>query len=253
MARIPSVGGNWKMNTTRADAAELAAAVAGAGGAGCDVTVFPPFTLLTLVAEALADTDVRVGGQDVYFEPEGAFTGEISAGMLLDAGATAVLIGHSERRHVIGEDDGLIARKLNAALEAGLAATLCVGETLEQREAGRTEAVNLGQLDAGLDAVPPAAFERLTIAYEPVWAIGTGRTASPADAQAVHAAIRTRLAERYDEGLAQAIRLQYGGSVKPANAAELFAQADIDGGLIGGASLEAESFTAIVNAARQSG
>ncbi len=253
-ARTPIVGGNWKMNTDLATAVELADdVVAGCDRHGliraCDAAVFPPFPYLQAVGKTLGHSGVLLGAQDVSHEPNGAFTGEISAEMLVDLNVHVVICGHSERRHVIGEDDELVNLKTIAALDASLWVILCVGETLEQREAGDTEEVVLRQLRAGLDDVPIEQMRQVVIAYEPVWAIGTGRNATPGDAQAVHAAIRRDLSRLYDDGVAASTRIQYGGSVKPANAAELFAQPDVDGFLVGGASLKAEDFLAIVKAA----
>ncbi|MHC5002101.1 MAG: triose-phosphate isomerase [Planctomycetota bacterium] len=250
--RTSIVGGNWKMNTDRASGIALADAVVEACGSlapRCDIVLYPPFPYLEAVGRALEGSGIALGAQDVYHEASGAFTGEVSPGMLRDVGATDVLVGHSERRHVLGEDDAMVRRKLEAALAAGLRVTLCIGETLEQREAGRTEAVNLAQLGSALEGLRADDLGRLTIAYEPVWAIGTGRTATPADAEAVHRVVRADVARLYDGSSAADLRIQYGGSVKAANAAELFAEPDIDGGLIGGASLEAEQFAAIVHAA----
>jgi triosephosphate isomerase len=246
------VGGNWKMNTDLASAVELAEGVV-AGCADlvqhCDIAVFPPFPYLQAVGKALGHHSILLGAQDVFYEDNGAFTGEVSAEMLVDLNVGVVLAGHSERRHVIGEDDETVNLKARAALDAGLWVILCVGETIEQREAGKTNQVNLGQLRAGLDGVPIEQMRQVTIAYEPVWAIGTGRNAQPADAQAVHNLLRTELAELYDKSVADSVRIQYGGSVKANNALELFSQPDIDGGLIGGASLKVDEFTAIVRAA----
>ncbi len=251
--RKPFVGGNWKMNLDLASSTALAAAVAAkaADFAGkTEVTLFVPFVYIQAVGQVLKGVDaVRLGAQDFYHEPDGAFTGEISLAMLKDLGVTDVLVGHSERRHVIGEPDALLNAKTKAALDQGFEVTLCIGELLEQREAGQTDAVNDQQLTAGLAGVPADQMDRLTVAYEPVWAIGTGKTATPEDAQAAHAHIRQKLAALYTEEIAAKIRIQYGGSVKPGNAQELFAQEDIDGGLIGGAALKADDFTAIVTAA----
>lgn len=251
-ARTPIVGGNWKMNTNGESGTALARAVADVFGEikGVEAFVCPPFPYLAQVGEVCkaAGGGLVVAAQDIYHEAHGAFTGEVSAAMLKDCGCGAVLLGHSERRHVIGETDALICKKTHAALEAGLTAVLCIGETLDQREAGKTDAVNKQQLTAGLEGVSTDQMAHVVIAYEPVWAIGTGETATPAQAQAVHAFIRARIAA-VDARRAAALRVLYGGSVKPANAAELFAMPDIDGGLIGGASLEAESFLAICNAA----
>ncbi len=248
--RRPCVGGNWKMNTNRSSATALAAGVARAcGGTKAEVIVFPPFVYLDAVGAAIKGSSIALGAQDVYFEGDGAFTGEISTAMLKDVGCTWALTGHSERRHVLGESDEVVNRKTRAALAAGLKVILCVGETRAQREAGQTDAINIGQIKAGLAGVSSAEMERVVIAYEPVWAIGTGLTASPADAQSAHAAIRTTVGELYGSGIAEGTRIQYGGSVKGANAAELFGQRDIDGGLIGGAALKVEEFAAIVRAA----
>ncbi|MFG0330409.1 MAG: triose-phosphate isomerase [Phycisphaerales bacterium] len=249
--RRPIVGGNWKMNTTRSEAVGLADAIASADtdGSSVEVVVFPPFPYLLAAQESIRDSAVALGAQDVYFEPNGAFTGEVSVSMLQDCGCKWVLCGHSERRHVLGEDDALINRKVRAARAAGLNVILCVGETLKQREAGETDAVNVSQLHRGLDGLTETDLSGVVIAYEPVWAIGTGRTASPADAQRAHEVIRATLAELCTNAVAERTRIQYGGSVKPNNAAELFAQPDIDGGLIGGASLKSADFVAIVQAA----
>lgn len=256
--RRPFVGGNWKMNTDLASGRELISAIgAGAGADGlvatCDIAVFPPFVYLQAIGELSGNSGIRLGAQDVYHEPNGAFTGEISIDMLLDLGVGVVLAGHSERRHVIGEDDALVNRKARAAAEAGLEVILCVGETMEQREAGDTQDVNLNQLKRGLDGIGAERMAQITIAYEPVWAIGTGHTATPEDAEAVHGLLRQKLAEIYDESTANSVRIQYGGSVKPNNARDLFVQPNIDGGLIGGASLKAEDFLAIVRAAAEAG
>lgn len=254
--RKPIVGGNWKMNTTQASGRTLADQVAAATSAAsltdrCEVAIFPPFVYLQHINTVLREhtSSVMLGAQDVYFEPDGAFTGEVSVNMLKDCGVTIVLTGHSERRHVLGESDAIVNRKTRAALDAGLTCILCVGETLAQREAGQTDQINNQQLTAGLKDVAPASMARLVVAYEPVWAIGTGKTATPQDAQSAHANIRSTLTKLYGQTIAQATRIQYGGSVKGSNAAELMGQPDIDGGLIGGASLKAEEFLAIVGAA----
>jgi triosephosphate isomerase len=262
--RRPFVGGNWKMNTDRAGALALAAAVADGValdglGIKVDIAVCPPAVHLGAVGDLLRSrgSSVKLGAQNVYPEPKGAFTGEISTAMLEDCGVAVVLTGHSERRHVLGEDDDLINRKTRAVLDSGggggggLACILCIGETLAQREAGETDAVNERQLRAGLAGVGGGHLEsgRLTVAYEPVWAIGTGKTATPADAQDAHAKIRAVLGSLYGPAAAGAVRVQYGGSVTPGNAPELMKQPDVDGGLIGGASLKADDFLAIVRAA----
>ncbi len=253
--RKPFVGGNWKINTYLETGRALGREVV-AGCEGIDdveVAIFPPIAYVLPMAGVLgkADSKVLLGAQDCYPEPEGAFTGEMSASQVADCQATVVLVGHSERRHVIGEDDALINRKVLAVLaQDALTCMLCIGETLEQREAGQTDVVNESQLRAGLNGVSPTQLDRLIIAYEPVWAIGTGRTATPEDAQNAHARCREVLGELFGPDQAQAIRILYGGSVKPGNARELFGQPDIDGGLIGGASLKGEDFLAIIEAAR---
>jgi len=251
--RTPTVGGNWKMNLDREGALALARDVCGRVGdaPGVEVSVYVPFPYLLEVGRAIADSgaSVRLGAQDLSDQDDGAFTGEVSTAMLRDCGVSTVLTGHSERRHVIGESDELIGAKTRKALEEGLDVVLCVGETIDQRKAGETDAINERQIRAGLGGVSAADMARVTIAYEPVWAIGTGMTATPADAQDAHAKIRTLLGAMYSPEIARGTRIQYGGSVKPGNAVELMAQADIDGGLIGGASLKGEDFEAIVLAA----
>lgn len=252
--RVPTVGGNWKMNTDRAGALALTRAIiAGLPQASVpgpvEVAIFPPFVYLAAVADTAKGTSLTVGGQDVYHAAKGAFTGEISPGMLLDVGCRAVLCGHSERRHVLHEGDDMVNAKLRTALASGLHATLCVGETLHQRNEGETHTVTERQVERGLRDVSASDLARLTIAYEPVWAIGTGKTASPEDAQDAHRHIRAVVGSLFGQPAGSAIRIQYGGSVTPANAAGLFAMPDVDGGLIGGASLKAEDFLAIVKAA----
>jgi len=244
------VAGNWKMNTDSQSAVTLAKAVAGgsAGLAGKTVAVCPPFVYLSAVAVAIKGTSVALGSQDVYFEANGAFTGEISTAMLKDVGCTYVICGHSERRHVIRETDELINRKVKAALAGGLRPIFCVGELLAERDTGRTEVVVDRQMKAGLAGVSAAQMASVTIAYEPVWAIGTGRTATPQQAQEVHAFIRNRLAGMYDKQVADQTCIQYGGSVKPSNAGDLMGQPDVDGLLVGGASLKAEDFLGILRA-----
>ncbi len=245
------IAANWKMNKTIAEARSFADALRGRAGevAGVDLLVAPPFFSVPAVAEILSGTAVDVGVQDVYHESEGAFTGEVSTAMVADAGATAVIVGHSERRHVLGENDTLIARKFGAVLAAGLAAILCVGETLEERDAGRAESVVAAQIDAAFEGHSAPEVVRAGVAYEPVWAIGTGRTATPDDAEAMHAFIRGRLAGRYGAETAAGIRILYGGSVKPANAGPLLSRDEIDGALVGGAGLEVDSFLDIARAA----
>lgn len=247
--RTPFVGGNWKMNTDRAGAANLAHEVAAFATAGVDIAVFPPFPYLLPAGAAVTGSGVILGAQDVYHQANGAFTGEVSVAMLKDCGVGAVLAGHSERRHVIGEDDRTVNLKVAATLAGGLTSVLCVGETLEQREAGRTDEINEKQTRLGLAGVSAADMARVVIAYEPVWAIGTGRTATPEDAQDAHVKIRGVLSQLYGDEVARSVRIIYGGSMKPDNAEALMAQPDIDGGLIGGASLKAADFGAIVRAA----
>ncbi|WP_417214999.1 triose-phosphate isomerase [Alcanivorax sp.] len=246
MKRTPLVAGNWKMNGGQSLVASMAAALADYQGAA-DVVVCPPFPYLVSAREQLPEA-IGLGAQNVSDQADGAFTGEVSASMLAETGCGYVIIGHSERRALYAESDAQIADKFAQVQAAGLIPVLCVGETLAEREADNTEAVVCGQLQAVIDAVGIAAFAKAVVAYEPVWAIGTGKTASPEQAQAVHACLRQSLAEN-DPDIAQSLRLLYGGSVKADNAALLFAQSDIDGGLIGGASLTADSFIAICQAA----
>jgi triosephosphate isomerase len=251
--RRPYVGGNWKMFTLRDTASALARGVIDglARESSIDIAIFPPFPYLITVGSILRDrpSTIRLGAQDCYPKPEGAFTGEVSVAMLKDCDVRVVLAGHSERRHVVGEPDSLINQKVLAILEAGLECILCIGETSHQRDQDRTDEVNRDQLLAGLAGVGREHLTRLSIAYEPVWAIGTGRTATPHDAQDAQAKARAVIASVFDAEAAETIRIMYGGSVKPGNAAELFAQPDIDGGLIGGASLVAGDFVAIAKAA----
>lgn len=240
------------MNLHLREATDLASALADrVSGDSVQVTVFPAFPYLLPVAKVFHDkgAPIAVGAQDVYTQANGAFTGEVSLSMLQDCGVSTVLVGHSERRHVIGETDPLINDKVLAALEAGMDVVLAIGEKLEQRETGKTDAINLGQLGYGLAGVTDAQMARVTIAYEPVWAIGTGKTATPEDAQQAHAAVRSAVAFMFNRDIADAVRIQYGGSMKPGNAAELLAQSDIDGGLIGGAALKADDFVGIIDAA----
>ena len=252
--RKPFVAGNWKMNTDIQSSVDLAQALGAGSGEelACGrvtVAVCPPSVYLRAVGQALGSSSIALGAQNMYSEPQGAFTGEISASMLKDVGCIYVLCGHSERRHVFGETDEMINKKLHAALAGGLLPILCVGELIEERQADQTEAVVGRQLQQGLAGVDRARMEAVTVAYEPVWAIGTGLTATPQQAQDVHAFIRRTLAHMYDASLAEQIRIQYGGSAKPSNAAELMSEADVDGLLVGGASLKAEDFLAIIAAA----
>ena len=243
------VAGNWKLNGTSNSVKELIAGIS----AGIDdsvnatVVVCPSYVFIAQAKDALAGTAVGLGAQNVCDQDKGAFTGEVSAAMLKEAGCAYVIIGHSERRHVYGESDALIAAKFSAVKRAGLIPIFCVGETLEERENGSTEQVVERQINAVLEVEGVAGLQGAVIAYEPVWAIGTGKTASPEQAQAVHAFIRGKLAEQ-DTGLAESLQILYGGSVKADNAVELFAQADIDGGLIGGAALQVDDFLAICRA-----
>jgi len=249
--RQPYVGGNWKMNLHRQEATALVDQLAGLGKGQAEVAVCPPYPYIPIVAEQLKqkESSVKVGAQDCYHQPNGAFTGEVSLSQLKDVGVQTVILGHSERRHVIGETDLTINAKVLAALDSGMEVILCIGETLQQREANQTDAINAAQLNYGLAGVSASQMSRLVIAYEPVWAIGTGKTATPEDAQNAHAAVRQNLASMFDQSVAEATRIQYGGSVKPSNAADLFGQPDIDGGLIGGASIKGADFQAIVEAA----
>lgn len=246
--RRPIVAGNWKMNTTLSEAVALAQAIRGDVDAlaGVDRVVCPPFVWLAAVADALTGSQIGVGAQNLHWEERGAFTGEVSPTML--AGLVQyVIVGHSERRQYFAEDDTGVNRKTKAALACGLIPILCVGENLDQNEAGRTLEVVGRQVRAGLDGIQPT--DRLAIAYEPIWAIGTGRAATPVGANDVIGAIRRIVGEMWSAAPAQALRIQYGGSVNAANAAELFAQPEIDGALVGGASLQAAEFAAIVRAA----
>jgi triosephosphate isomerase len=249
MARKKFVCGNWKMFKTRAEAQELVRALAPlVAGERVQVAVAPPFTALAAAAEALAGTRIELAAQNCHWEAQGAFTGEVSPKMLSDACVTHCIVGHSERRQLFGETDEGVRKKTVALLGAGLLPIVCVGETLAEREAGKTLEVVARQVRGALAGVAAADVARLTLAYEPVWAIGTGKTATTAQAQEVHAAIRNLLRELAG-GAADEVRIQYGGSVKPDNAAELMAQPDVDGALVGGASLKAADFSQIVKGA----
>ncbi len=252
MARRPLIAANWKMNKTIAEARgfceQLLPDVEELGPDGAEVVVCPPYLALPLVAQLCEGSDVGVAAQNMYFEDSGAFTGEVSAAMLLDAGADGVVLGHSERRQLFGETDGGLAKKVPAALAAGLLPILCVGESEGERERGETEEVLRRQVEADLAEVADEALGGIVIAYEPIWAIGTGKTATAEQANDASAFIRSLVAARNTEA-GDLIRIQYGGSVKPANAAELLGQSDIDGALVGGASLDPEDFAAIVTAA----
>ena len=247
--RTPVIAGNWKLFKTIAEATgmvnELKPLVANVSGV--EIVVAPVFTALSRVAEALSGSNVRLAAQDCYWEEEGAYTGEVAPKLLADAGCSHVIIGHSERRQYFGETEATVNKKGKAALGAGLCAIVCVGETLAEREADRTFSVIEAQLKGGLDGFSTDMLARTIIAYEPVWAIGTGKTASDQQAQEVHAFIRRLLAQLFGQAAADAMRILYGGSVKPDNVKGLMLQADIDGALVGGASLKADSFAAIAN------
>lgn len=250
--RKPFIAGNWKMNLDRSASVALATGIAGHAQDGdCDVAVCPPHVYLDAVGQSIGQSAVALGAQDMYHASEGAFTGEISSNMLLDLGCRYVILGHSERRHILGETDGHINQKVQAALAAGLIPIVCVGETLDQREADQTEAVVQEQFDGSLDGLSAEQMGQIVIAYEPVWAIGTGKVATPEQAEAVHADLRKLIESRYNADVSRIVRIQYGGSVKPENAAELLSQANIDGALVGGASLKVESFLGIIQAASQ--
>jgi len=246
------IAGNWKMNLTRAEAVALASGLAEQLGdaTDVDVAVCPPAVYLDAVSQALSGSNVALGAQNMYHESSGAFTGEISAGMLQDVSCKYVILGHSERRHILGETDEAINRKVHAALAAGLLPIVCVGETLEQREAGQTQSVVKTQLEGSLADLSIEQMHQIVIAYEPVWAIGTGKVATPEQAEEVHADLRSLLETRYTSAVADEVRIQYGGSVKPGNAAELLGQPNIDGALVGGASLKIDDFMGIISGAR---
>jgi len=251
MTRKKLIAGNWKMNKTSADAVSLARDLVAAVGAQSDVEVVicPPFTSLEGVAKAVDGSLIKLGAQNMHFEASGAFTGEVSAPMLRALFATHVILGHSERRSLFAETDAFVNKKVLAAFKNQLRPILCVGETLAEREAGSTLKVVQTQVERGLEGVSNEMAATLVVAYEPVWAIGTGKVATTEQAQEVHAFIRGLLTRLHGDGVAQRVRILYGGSMKPANAPELLAQKDIDGGLIGGASLEARSFVELVKAA----
>jgi triosephosphate isomerase len=254
MIRKKLIAGNWKMNKVSADAAALAREIVSAVGPypGVDVVICPPFTALESVAAAIDGSLVKLGAQNMHFEASGAFTGEVSAPMIRALFATHVILGHSERRTLFGETDELVNKKVLAALKNQLRPILCVGESLAEREAGSTLKVVQAQTERSLEGVGKEQALGVVIAYEPVWAIGTGKVATSEQAQEVHAFIRELLRKLFGEAAAQRVRILYGGSMKPANAPELLAQRDIDGGLIGGASLEARSFLELVKAAADS-
>src|SRR5262245_35348771 len=241
------IAGNWKMNTDRAGAVALAETVAKRSGEfkHVDLLICPPSIYLVPIADAIEDSPVALGAQNMYHEPNGAFTGEISAAMLKDVGCSYVILGHSERRHILHETDEDVNKKTHAALAAGLVPIVCVGELLAEREAGQTAAVIRRQFAGSLANVSADQIEQVVIAYEPVWAIGTGKVATPEQAEEVHADLRRLLAERYNDGSAAKVRILYGGSVKPDNARQLLSQPNVDGALVGGASLKANDFLGI--------
>ncbi len=246
------VAGNWKMNKTLPEAIELVSALKNRlqkFTPNCQVIIFPPFVNLESVSALLKNSNIFLGAQNMFFEDKGAFTGEISAEMIKTVGAEYVIIGHSERRHIFNESDELINKKLKKAFEKGLKPILCIGELLEERERGKTEEVLGRQVTLGLKGVPAADLKNLIIAYEPVWAIGTGKTATPSEADSAHSFVRKVISELYDSNTAEELVIQYGGSVKPNNAKDLLSQPNIDGALVGGACLDADSFVEIIKSA----
>jgi triosephosphate isomerase len=244
------IAGNWKLNNSISEALDLVNCLKEKvySVSEVDIVVCPVFTAVNPVAEALKGSNIRVGGQDIFWEDKGAFTGEVSGPFLKDAGADYVIIGHSERRQYFCETDEWVNKKLNAALRVGLKPIVCVGESLEERESDKTFAVIERQLKGGFEGISPKDMKDCVIAYEPVWAIGTGKTASPEQAQEVHSFIREQIAVMFGKEISQELRIQYGGSVKPSNAEELLSQEDIDGALVGGASLRADDFARIIKA-----
>ena len=246
--RTPLLAGNWKMHGARSEAVALAGALAKTVGRvrGREVVIAPSFTALEPVRDAIAGTDIRLAAQNVYWEPKGAYTGEISVGMVREAGCTHVIVGHSERRQYFGETDQIVCQKIAAALRAGLKPIVCIGETLREREGDNTLPVISRQVRDGLAGFSREIVRGLILAYEPVWAIGTGKSATPDEAQEVHAAVRALLRELAGEAGAETVRILYGGSCTPENIDVLMAQADVDGALVGGASLKAEAFSRII-------
>ncbi len=247
--RKPILAGNWKMNMTATQAHDLASKLVllVANAKDREVVLGPPFTSIAAVAEVIKGTDIALSAQNLHWEDKGAFTGEISADMLLDSGCKYVIIGHSERRQYFGESDETVNKKVKQALKKGLLPIMCVGETLAEREAGKLNDVVSRQVTGGLKDVPADDMKKVVIAYEPVWAIGTGKTATPEQANEVHALIRGKVRSLYNADIAEGLRIQYGGSVTPENVSQLMAKPDIDGALVGGASLKPESFAALVN------
>jgi triosephosphate isomerase len=249
--RRPVIAANWKMYKTQADTRGFFARFRSlaSGLRHCDLIIAPPFTALAAAVEAARGSDIAISAQDLYWEKEGAWTGEVSAGMIAELGCRSTLVGHSERRHIFGETDDQVHRKVRAALAAGLAPIVCVGETLAEREANQTEDVLRRQFNAALTGLTAAEFSRILLAYEPVWAIGTGRTATPELAAAAHGFLRGLASHAYSAGISQGLRILYGGSVKPENSAALLAEEEIDGALVGGASLDPVAFAAIARSA----
>ena len=246
--RKPIIAGNWKMNMTPAEAKELVSALVPlVKDAACDVVICPPFVDICAVKPLIEGTNIRLGAQNVHWAAKGAFTGEISADMLKAHGVEFAIIGHSERRQYFGETDATVNQRAKAAIAAGITPIICVGESLEQRESGVTDAIVTGQTKAALEGIDAADVQKLVIAYEPIWAIGTGKTATKEDANATIGVIRGAVREVFGAETADAVRIQYGGSMNPKNATELMSMPEIDGGLIGGASLKAEDFSKVVN------
>ncbi|GJL78134.1 MAG: triosephosphate isomerase [Nitrospinaceae bacterium] len=249
--RRPVIAGNWKMNLLQSEAEDLVMKLLERKDLfqKVDVVLAPPFTALRVVHELIKNSAIQLAGQNLYFEPKGAWTGEISAAMLKDAGCQFVILGHSERRQFFQEGDALINQKIKAALKNELQVIFCVGETLEERRLEKTREVVMNQLEKGLEALTGKDIESIVVAYEPVWAIGTGKTATPEQAQEVHCFARKFFDNKFGKSTSEAVRIQYGGSVTAGNSASLLGQKDIDGALVGSASLDAESFTAIINSA----
>lgn len=247
--RTPIIAGNWKLFKKSSEAVDFVAKLTPLvqDARGVEIVIAPVFTVLSAVKAAIAGSPIMLSAQDCFWEEEGAFTGEISPGMLVDAGCSHVIIGHSERRQYFGENNETVNRKIKAAIASGLTVLFCIGETLAEREADKTFEVLRTQVEQGLAGLTPRDLAKIVVAYEPVWAIGTGKTATDAQAQEAHAFIRDVIAKLYDNHAADAIRILYGGSVKPENIRGLMAQPDIDGALVGGASLKADSFAAIIN------
>jgi len=251
MSRKVILAGNWKMNKTAAEGKtlveELKKLVADVPAAKADIVVCPPFTTIAAVAEAIKGSNIRLGAQNIHWAANGAFTGEISADMLKELGVEYVIIGHSERRQYFGETDATVNQRVKAALAAGFTPIVCVGEMLDERESGRTEKVLFSQLEGGLSGLVKEDMAKVVVAYEPVWAIGTGKTATPELAEETHNYIRQTLNDMFGKEIGEGVRIQYGGSMKADNAKELVAQRNIDGGLIGGAALKADSFSALIH------